>query len=115
MARSNLIVLSHATVSKVNLNLTKGGATATGVQVKFPDGTYYNATLKSTGQVILSAGVVHTPQILELSGIGNSTILRSVGIDAKLNLPGVGENYEDQLVHFSCFRCSEYQLMDAVH
>lgn len=74
---------------------------ATGVQVIAPDGTEYTASLKTAGQVILTAGVVRTPQILELSGIGNKDILSPLGIDVLVDLPGVGENYEDQYV---CFR-----------
>jgi choline dehydrogenase-like flavoprotein len=46
-------------------------------------------------EVILCAGAVQTPQILELSGIGNSDLLGSLGIDVVQALAGVGENYQD--------------------
>jgi choline dehydrogenase len=46
-------------------------------------------------EVILAAGAVHTPQILELSGIGDEKVLRSFDIPVKLNLPGVGNNFQD--------------------
>lgn len=48
--------------------------------------------------VILSAGTVGTPQILQLSGIGSETYLQSLGITPVLNLPGVGQNLQDQPV-----------------
>ena len=49
-------------------------------------------------EVILSAGFVHTPAILEHSGIGSSEVLGKVGIKAKMELPGVGENLSDHAV-----------------
>ena len=49
-------------------------------------------------EVILAAGAVQSPQLLELSGIGEAERLRGLGIDMAHNLPGVGENYRD---HYS--------------
>ena len=46
-------------------------------------------------EVILSAGAVQTPQLLELSGIGNGALLQGLGIPVVAHLPGVGENYRD--------------------
>ncbi|PFH50002.1 GMC oxidoreductase [Amanita thiersii Skay4041] len=94
LATSNLIVLAEALVTKININ-TGVNASATGVEIRFPDGSIHTARLKSRGEVILSAGSIHTPQLLELSGIGNKDILNQFGIDVKVHLPGVGENYED--------------------
>lgn len=101
-----LTVFTYATVSKVNLDKS---AKATGVQVVFPDGSKHTASLKSGGEVILSAGVVRTPQLLELSGIGDSNILTPLGIDVKVDLPGVGANYEDHTLTLLT-----YQLKDGL-
>ncbi|MCR9254479.1 MAG: GMC family oxidoreductase N-terminal domain-containing protein [Alphaproteobacteria bacterium] len=49
-------------------------------------------------EVILAAGAVQTPQILELSGIGDPAHLKSIGIETVHALPGVGENYQDHYV-----------------
>ncbi|MEQ9335367.1 GMC family oxidoreductase N-terminal domain-containing protein [Thalassobaculum sp.] len=46
-------------------------------------------------EVVLSAGSINTPQLLELSGIGQADRLRGLGIDVRLDLPGVGENLRD--------------------
>lgn len=46
-------------------------------------------------EVILAAGAVHTPQILELSGIGSADILNKFNIPVVINLPGVGNNFQD--------------------
>lgn len=46
-------------------------------------------------EVILAAGAVHTPQILELSGIGSADVLNDFDIPVAINLPGVGNNFQD--------------------
>ncbi len=46
-------------------------------------------------EVVLAAGAVQSPHILEISGIGQPELLRSFGVDVKHELPGVGENYRD--------------------
>jgi choline dehydrogenase-like flavoprotein len=85
-------------VTKINLTTSDSKQKATNVQLKSPNGTQLTANLKAGGEVILSAGVVRTPQLLELSGIGDSAVLTPLGIPVKVDLPGVGANYEDQLV-----------------
>lgn len=52
---------------------------------------------KAKREVILSAGAIHSPQILQISGIGDGKQLQSLGIEAKHNLPGVGQNLQDHL------------------
>lgn len=55
-------------------------------------------TLRARKLVVLSAGSLSTPQILERSGIGSATLLSSLSIPLVSNLPGVGENYQDHHV-----------------
>ncbi|KXN83980.1 Glucose oxidase, partial [Leucoagaricus sp. SymC.cos] len=99
LARSNLIVCSYAFVTKLNIeNGPKSLVQSTGVQFRFPDGSVFAAKVKSTGEVIMAAGSVRTPQLLELSGIGNKDILQPLGIPVIVDLPGVGENYEDHTI-----------------
>jgi choline dehydrogenase-like flavoprotein len=54
-------------------------------------------TVQADGEVILSGGTVNSPQILQLSGIGNPETLRNAGIDVQHALPGVGENLQDHV------------------
>lgn len=98
MERANLVVFSNALVTKLNITSAGSGqVVASGVQVRFPDGTIQFAKAKpSGGEVILSGGVIRTPQLLEISGIGDPRVLTPQGIDVKVNLPGVGANLEDQ-------------------
>ena len=71
--------------------LTDGGR-ATGVKFEQNGKT---RTVTAAKGVVLCAGAVQSPQILELSGIGNPNILRQYGIEVVHSLPGVGENYQD--------------------
>ena len=50
---------------------------------------------RCNAEVVLAAGAVQSPHILEISGIGQPELLRSFGVDVKHELPGVGENYRD--------------------
>jgi choline dehydrogenase-like flavoprotein len=52
--------------------------------------------LTAKRELILSAGVIGTPQILLNSGIGDSTELEGVGIEPKFHLPGVGKNFSTE-------------------
>ena len=53
--------------------------------------------VRANAEVILAAGPINSPKILELSGIGDANLLKSFGIKPKYNLPGVGENLTDHL------------------
>ncbi|PTE19438.1 choline dehydrogenase [Cereibacter changlensis JA139] len=52
-------------------------------------------TIRARAEVILAAGAIQSPQLLELSGIGNPEVLRAAGVPLRHALPGVGENYLD--------------------
>ncbi|TVY39898.1 Dehydrogenase [Lachnellula subtilissima] len=65
-----------------------------GVQF-IPDGTLSIHNVTCSREVILAAGAVHTPQILEFSGIGDPNVLNKFTIPTKIKLPGVGNNFQD--------------------
>ncbi len=53
----------------------------------------------------MAAGAVHSPQILQLSGVGPKALLQSLGIELVADLPGVGQNFQDHLdlkVDYNC-------------
>ncbi|CAN5515478.1 choline dehydrogenase [soil metagenome] len=99
--RSNLTILVNATVSRVLLD----GQRATGVEVLLNGAT--KLELRARQEVILSAGPLATPQLLELSGIGNEAVLREHGVKVVHHLPGVGENLRDHPNTRLTFECSE--------
>ncbi|KAK0549884.1 hypothetical protein OC846_003885 [Tilletia horrida] len=106
-ARPNLKVFLNSTVTKVNFGKKKdwnGNLQAQSVTYVTGNTT---KTLKVNREVILSAGVVQSPQILELSGIGNKTILSAAGIETLVDLPAVGENLQDHT-----YTCAAYELKD---
>ncbi|CAE6538799.1 unnamed protein product [Rhizoctonia solani] len=96
--RPNFVVLTEAQATKINFkgtpNKKTGDLVATGVSFVHGSRTY---TVKAKKEVILSAGTLLTPQLLELSGIGNPKILEKYGIKTLVDLPGVGENYQDHM------------------
>lgn len=89
LKRANLTVIDRAQVTRVNIE----GSRCTGVTFVRDDGT--SSTVHAQAEVILAAGAIQTPQILELSGIGRASILRNAGITLVHEAPGVGENYID--------------------
>jgi choline dehydrogenase len=62
---------------------------------------------RAAKEVILCAGAINTPQLLQLSGIGPGALLQEHGIAVTLDLPGVGENLQDHWGVRSAYRCSQ--------
>ena len=59
-----------------------------------PDGPKDTQTVRGTKLVLVSAGAIGSPGILERSGIGAKDVLERVGVKQRVDLPGVGENYQ---------------------
>ncbi|GAA6013692.1 hypothetical protein JCM10207_004822 [Rhodosporidiobolus poonsookiae] len=97
--RLNLAILTGVQATKVLWGRSKtrdGRVTASGVEFTLSNTTTpVRFTASASHEVILSAGTIQTPQLLELSGIGSSAFLRSVGVEPVVDLPGVGENLQD--------------------
>lgn len=51
--------------------------------------------VSANNEVVLAAGTGHTPQLLQLAGIGPKSLLQGLGIDVVVDLPGVGKNFQD--------------------
>lgn len=92
--RPNLHLLQNAHVSRITWNSTTGNATASGLEyIDLTDGNM-TKTIQAQ-QVILSAGIVYSPQILQLSGIGDPAILSAAGVNTVVNLTTVGTSLRD--------------------
>ncbi|MBD3584933.1 choline dehydrogenase [Salinimonas sp. HHU 13199] len=98
--RDNLTIITLATVHKVLLD----GKRATGVRYQEDDDMF---DVTASKKVILSAGSIGSPHLLQLSGIGDKTHLAKAGIDCIHHLPGVGENLQDHLEFYFQFRCKQ--------
>ena len=59
------------------------------------------------GEVILCGGAINSPQLLQLSGVGNAAELSALGIDVVHDLPGVGENMQDHLEVYVQYACKQ--------
>ncbi|KAM5349790.1 hypothetical protein ACJ41O_006295 [Fusarium nematophilum] len=96
----NLHVLTEATVNEVVVQQVDGQWVATGVRFACKGREH---VASASREVILSAGSVKSPQILELSGIGKPTVLTEAGIPVKVDSPNVGENLQDHLMLATIF------------
>jgi len=93
-SRSNLKIITEAHVRKLTFDQGGDRPTCTGVEITTPAGI---ETFTAQREVILSTGSIGSPQIMQLSGIGNPDLLSAMGIPVTHALPGVGENLQDHL------------------
>ena len=99
-SRKNLTIVTGALVTKVVLE----DKVAKGVEYVVNGKTETAAT---SNEVILSAGSIGSPHILQLSGIGDRDILEKAGVDVKHHLPGVGQNLQDHLEFYFQYKCKQ--------
>lgn len=95
LKRPNLTMLTGAEV----LSLTMDGTKVTGVTF-VKDGETHS--VGAGERVVLSAGAINTPKIMMHSGIGNQEELAAHGIKSTVNLPGVGQNFQDHVLLAGC-------------
>lgn len=98
MARRNLTVVTHALVHKVLLE----GQTAVGVRIEHKGKV---EDIRCNKEVILAAGSIGSPHLLQLSGIGDPQVLADAGVELQHELPGVGQNLQDHLEFYFQFKC----------
>jgi choline dehydrogenase-like flavoprotein len=80
---------------------------ATGVRFTPRDGEMPETVpeVRARKEIIISAGTAHTPQVLQRSGIGPKHILEAAGAQVKVELPGVGENFQDHMNFMISYNC----------
>ena len=93
--RPNLTVMTNTHVQKLALQVNEHGPRATGVWIT--KGGDAPSLVTATREVILAAGAVASPQILQLSGIGEAGLMQQLGAAPVIDLPGVGHNLQDHL------------------
>ena len=103
--RTNLLVETHAMVE----SLTLDGRRVTGLT--FRQGAHKRSVV-ARREVVLAAGSIGSPQILQLSGIGPGAVLHTHGIDVRHELPGVGENLQDHLQVRCAYKVSGVKTMN---
>jgi choline dehydrogenase len=98
--RGNLRIETEAMAAGIDFD----GARASGVRYR-QGGVMKSATAKA--EVLVAAGAIQSPQVLQLSGIGPEALLREHGITPRKVLPGVGENLQDHLQMRLIFECAK--------
>jgi choline dehydrogenase len=107
--RRNLTVLTHAHVSRLRIEAREGVRRAAGVEF-VRRGKRLFATARR--ELILAAGAIGSPQILQLSGIGAGEPLRALGIPIVHELAGVGENLQDHLQIRMVYKVSDVPTLN---
>lgn len=110
--RPNLVIWTGAQVERLTFGRDgQGRLVCTGARVNRAGQSTDVAARK---EVILSAGAVNSPQILQLSGIGPGALLQSLGVDVVLDAPEVGENLQDHLQIRAVFKVSGTRTLNAL-
>lgn len=122
LKRNNLTLWHSTQVNRLTFNKQaheNGGASAlrcTGVEVE-REGKPQRALLNNeggSGEVVLCAGAIGTPHLLQVSGIGPAELLREHGVEVVHDLPGVGENLQDHLQIRSVYRITNGKTLNAM-
>ncbi|MBQ4848373.1 choline dehydrogenase [Pseudoalteromonas sp. MMG005] len=99
-ARNNLTIVTGAIAQRVVLENKQ----AKGVAYKV-GGRLLHASARK--EVVLSAGPIGSPHLLQLSGVGDQAVLEKAGIEVKHHLPGVGQNLQDHLEFYFQYKCKQ--------
>ena len=111
-SRNNLTIWTEAQVEKLTFQKVLGrGLQCTGAKVNHQGRT---VTVTAKSEVVLSAGAVNSPQILQLSGIGPAELLKSHGIEVMLDAPAVGENLQDHLQIRAVFKVNQTRTLNTL-
>lgn len=111
-SRKNLTIWTEAQVEKLTLKTGADGALrCVGAKVH-RGGKPVSVTARK--EVVLSAGAVNSPQILQLSGIGPAALLKEHGIDVVMDQPFVGENLQDHLQIRAVFKVKGTKTMNTL-
>ena len=100
-SRPNLDIETRAFVTKVLFDGTRA------IGVEYTQGRDSSPKRAMAGDVVLCGGAINTPQLLQLSGVGNAAELEPLGVRMVANLPGVGEHLQDHLEVYVQYACTQ--------
>jgi choline dehydrogenase len=95
LSRPNLTVMTQAMVQRVRIEVKDGAKRALGIEFAHPG--HGECFAEAAAETILAAGSIGSPQLLQISGIGDTALLAAHGVTGVHHLPGVGENLQDHL------------------
>ncbi|GKT85546.1 GMC oxidoreductase [Colletotrichum tofieldiae] len=115
ISRSNLHVLTGYTAMRLIMGLPSSLDTGGGRRIVGVDAATYtqfaseplgiNRTVTTNKEVILAAGAIQSPTLLQVSGIGPKKVLKPLNISLQIDLPGVGNNFQDHPMAQFPFEC----------
>lgn len=108
-ARPNLTIMTGCHVERLIIEDSEQGKVCRGVQFTGGGKAW---TASAQREVLLTAGAIGSPQILQLSGIGPGAALHGLGIKVELDSPGVGENLQDHLQLRMIFKVSKAKTLN---
>ena len=104
--RSNLTVHCRTLITKILFETNNPVGTTRAVGVEFSKSQGRSEKVYA-GEIICCGGAINSPQLLQLSGIGNAAELEKLGIEVMQDLPGVGENMQDHLEVYIQYACKK--------
>lgn len=110
--RANLSIWTESLVERLVLETAASGRSRCAGVVLRRQGR--RLEVRATAEVILSAGAIGSPQILQLSGIGPAGLLKRHGVDVAQDLPGVGENLQDHLQIRAVFKVGKARTLNTL-
>lgn len=111
LKRDNLTLWHSTQVNRLCFEAGSGSPQCTGVEVE-RNGRIQHAT--ASGEVVLCAGAIGSPHLLQLSGVGPAELLREHAIELVHELPGVGENLQDHLQIRSIYKITNGKTLNAM-
>ncbi len=104
LKRPNVRLQTHTLATRLLFEGPSGDRRVAGVEVLHKG---QKQTLRATREVILCGGAINSPQLLQLSGIGDPALLQRAGVPVMHALPGVGENLQDHLETYVQYACTQ--------
>ena len=92
--RPNLDVVTHARARRIVIEARNGDRRATGIEARVAGA---DVTFRARREVVLAAGAIGSPHLMQVSGVGGGARLQAAGIPVVHDLPAVGENLQDHL------------------
>jgi len=111
--RPNYSLLSGYKVDKIKFS-SGNDLTAESVVISNRGGNKQYIEVSAKKEIILAAGAIHTPQVLQLSGVGPRPLLESANITVVHELPGVGQNFQDHTTLPISYQCKTSSVPGAL-
>ena len=107
--RPNLDVVTHARARRIAIEARNGNRRATGIEARVGGA---DVSFRATREVVLAAGAIGSPHLMQVSGVGGGARLQAAGIPVVHDLPAVGENLQDHLQLRLIFRVSNVRTLN---